>query len=103
MDIPVVTESSDGVWARLSTMHASNSHGTYYIPEIDDEVIVGFLNADSRYPIILGSVYSASHESPYGHKDNNDIKGFVSRSKLKLTYDESDKSITLETPGGRTF
>jgi len=103
LDIPVVTESSDGVWARLSTMHASNSHGTYYVPEIDDEVIVGFLNADSRYPIILGSVYSASHESPYGHKDSNNIKGFVSRSKLKLTYDESDKSITLETPGGRTF
>lgn len=103
VDIPVVTESSDGIWARLSTMHASQGHGTYYVPEIDDEVIVGFLNSDSRYPVILGSVYSAKHEAPYSHNDSNDIKGFVSRSKLKLTYDESKNSITLETPGGRKF
>ena len=103
VDIPVVTESSDGIWARLSTMHASKSHGTYYVPEIDDEVIVGFLNSDSRYPVILGSVYSAKHEAPYSHDNANNIKGFVSRSKLKLTYNESDNSITLETPGGRKF
>ncbi len=103
VDIPVVTESADGIWARLSTMHASNQHGTYFVPEIDDEVIVGFLNSDSRYPVILGSVYSSHNESPYPHQESNDIKGFVSRSKLKLTYDEQKKSITLETPGGRKF
>lgn len=103
VDIPVVTESSDGVWARLATLHASREHGAYYVPEIDDEVIVGFLNADSRYPVILGSVYSASLPSPYNHENSNDVKGFVSRSGLKLTYDEKDKSITLETPGGRKF
>lgn len=101
LDIPVITGSSDGVWARLALFHASDSHGAYYVPEIDDEVVVGFLNTDSRYPVILGSVYSSKLKSPYDHKDDNNIKGFVSRSKLKLTYNEQDKSIVLETPGNR--
>lgn len=103
LDIPVITGSSDGVWARLAQLQASDSHGAYYVPEIDDEVVVGFLNADSRYPVILGSLYSSKLKSPYEHEDINKIKGFVSRSELKLTYHEEDKSITLETPGGRKF
>lgn len=101
IDIPIVTESSEGVWARLLSQHASSTHGSYYVPEIDDEVLVAFLHGDSRYPIVLGSLYSSKLSSPYKHDNQNNTKGFVSRSKLKLTYDEMKKSIVLETPGGR--
>ena len=86
LDIPVITGSSDGVWARLAQLHASDSHGAYYVPEIDDEVVVGFLNADSRYPVILGSLYSSKLKSPYEHEDINKIK--VSCQDRLFTYHE---------------
>src|SRR5262249_51422445 len=38
--------------------------------------------------------------SPETAQDDNNIKGYVSRSKIKLTFDDDKKVVTLETPGG---
>ncbi|MFZ3088483.1 MAG: type VI secretion system tip protein VgrG, partial [Methylotenera sp.] len=46
--LPMVSTTEEGVWARLSTLDAGKERGTFFRPEIDDEVIVGFLNDDPR-------------------------------------------------------
>jgi len=98
--LPLVSTSEDGVWARLATLDAGKNRGTYFRPEIDDEVIVGFLGDDPRYPVILGQCNSSAKPSPAPAKDANDLKGYVSREKLKLTFDDDKKIIGLETPAG---
>lgn len=45
-------------WARVVTVGAGNGRGATFIPEINDEVIVGFEGGDSRRPIVLGGVYN---------------------------------------------
>ena len=49
---------TNSVWARLASLYASNAFGAAFYPEVGDEVIVGFMNEDPRFPVVLGSVYS---------------------------------------------
>lgn len=98
--LPLVSTQDEGIWARVATLDAGNARGTYFRPEIDDEVIVGFLNDDPRYPVVLGMCHSSAKPAPEPAKDDNHHKGYVSREKLKFTFDDEKKVIVLETPGG---
>ncbi|HSF56048.1 MAG TPA: hypothetical protein VLA71_19990, partial [Algoriphagus sp.] len=65
-----------------------------------DEVIVGFINEDPRDPVILGKLYSSAKPAPFTQNDDNHQKGIVTRSQLKLVFDDEKKSISIETPNG---
>ena len=95
-----ISANEEGIWARLATLDAGEDRGTFFRPEIDDEVVVGFLNEDPRYPVILGMCHSSAKPAPEPAKDENHLKGYVSREKLKLTFDDDKKVIAFETPGG---
>jgi Rhs element Vgr protein len=98
--LPLISTSEEGIWARLATLDAGKNRGTYFRPEIQDEVVVGFLHNDPRYPVILGMCNSSAKPSPEAAKDDNNHKGYVSREKLKLTFDDEKKIIAMETPAG---
>ena len=98
--LPLVSDSEEGVWARLATLDAGDQRGTFFRPEIDDEVVVGFLDGDPRFPMVLGQCHSSAKPAPETAKDDNHVKGYVSRSKMKLTFDDDKKVVILETPGG---
>ncbi len=98
--LPVMKNETQGVWARISKFHGSNGIGAFFMPEIGDEVVVGYFNNDPCHPVILGSLYSSKNPPPYTLEDENNIKAIVTRSKHKLEFDEDKKIITLETPGG---
>ncbi|MBF0383845.1 MAG: type VI secretion system tip protein VgrG [Magnetococcales bacterium] len=96
-------QDDTGVWARLGSFYASDKVGAVFFPEVDDEVIVGFMNQDPRYPIILGSVYSKKHAPAYPPDEKNNKKAIVTRSKLEITFDDKDKIIEINTPGKHTI
>jgi Rhs element Vgr protein len=98
--MPLISSSEDGIWARLVTLDAGKQRGTYFRPEIGDEVVVGFLNDDPRHPVVLGMCHSSAKPAPEVAKDDNHLKGYVSREKLRLNFDDQKKIIGLETPGG---
>lgn len=98
ISLPLIQSSDDGVWARLASFYATSNAGAFFYPEVDDEVVVGFLNDDPRSPIILGSVYSSGRPAPETPDENNNTKAFVSREKMKIMFDEENKVITITTP-----
>lgn len=98
--LPLISTSDEGIWARISTLDAGKDRDTFFRPEIDDEVVVGFLNDDPRYPVVLGMMHSSNKPAPEPAKDDNHRKGYVSREKLKFNFDDEKKIITLETPAG---
>ncbi|VAW84527.1 VgrG protein [hydrothermal vent metagenome] len=100
--LPIMQAETEGVWARLANLHASQGFGAFFIPEIDDEVIVGYLNNDPNHPIVLGSLYSSKHATPYELTADNFIKGWVTKEKLKIELDDEKKIITIVTPGENT-
>lgn len=90
-----------GFWARMGTFYATGGAGAFFLPEIDDEVIIGFLNEDPRFPIILGSLYSNSKHKPFKGLDpeaKNPLKAIVSKSGIQVEFDDDQKVLTLITP-----
>ena len=99
--MPIISSSEDGIWARRSTLDAGKERGSFFLPEIGDEVIVGFINDDPRDAIVLGMVHSSGLAAPITASDSNPQKGFVTRSKMRMIFDDEKKSFTLETPAGK--
>lgn len=100
VNVPVLQTQTHGVWARLAGFYASGDHGAYFFPEIGDEVVLGYFNNNPCHPVILGSLYSSKITPPYTPDESNNIKALVTRSKMKLEFDEEKKVITVVTPGG---
>lgn len=98
--LPAVSADAAGVWSRLATLDAGNGRGTVFRPEIGDEVAVGFVGGDPGKPMVLGMLHSSANAAPIPASDDNHIKGFVSRSEMKWTFDDDKKIITFETPAG---
>jgi Rhs element Vgr protein len=95
---PTLDKDNLGIWARLSTFYATNGSGSFFIPEIGDEVIVGFINEDPQHPVILGSLYSSKNAPPFTSEEKNKMKALVTKSLMKISFDEEKKIISIETP-----
>lgn len=87
------------VWARLLQFHASSACGAFFVPEVGDEVLLGWFNNDPGFAVVLGSLYSGRHPPPTSLSAANDIKAIVTRSKTRLEFNDQDRAITLQTPG----
>ena len=96
--VPVMQATTEGVWARLLSFYGSLGIGAFFVPEIGDEVVLGYFNNDPSSPVILGSLYSSSRKPPYELTADNFIKALVTKSNLKLEFDDENKVITLTTP-----
>jgi Rhs element Vgr protein len=98
--IPVIHKEDEGAWCRVSSLDAGKERGMFFRPEINDEVIVGFINNDPRHGVVLGMMNSSKMPAHLTAKDDNHEKGYQSRSKLKMIFNDDKKSICIETPGG---
>lgn len=98
VSLPLLQDDSKGVWARLGTFYASKGFGAVFYPEVGDEVVVGFMNEDPRYAVILGSVYSKGRAPLYPPDDQNTKKAVTTGSKLEITFDDKDRVIQIKTP-----
>jgi Rhs element Vgr protein len=98
--IPFLGAATDGIWARLALPAAGDGRGLVFYPEIGDEVLVGFLNNDPNYAVVLGALHSLNAVSPVTPTDENPEKGIYCREGMRIVFSDEDKSITLETPGG---
>ncbi len=101
--LPLISAAEEGIWARLATLDAGKERGTFFRPEIGDEVAVGFLNDDPRHPVVLGMLHSSAKPAPEPAKDSNHRKGYVSREKMLFTFDDEKKVIVLKTPEGNAI
>lgn len=75
---PWLNQDDESNWARVATVMAGNGRGTYFLPEVDDEVLVAFEHGSVEQPFVIGSVWNGkdvAHESNTdGHNDNRSIK-----------------------------
>jgi len=99
--LPVINPDEQGIWCRLSSLDAGSERGFVFRPEIDDEVIVGFINEDPNQAVVLGMLPSSSHPSPLELSDDNHQKGYVSRSGIKVMFDDELSKLEMETPAGK--
>jgi uncharacterized protein involved in type VI secretion and phage assembly len=101
--MPMVSNTSEGAWMRLASLDAGSNRGWVMRPELDDEVVVGFLNNDPRYGVVLGMLHSTKNAAPLPAQNENHEKGYTSRSEMKIHFDDDKKVVTVSTPAGNTI
>ncbi|ALN64374.1 MULTISPECIES: phage baseplate assembly protein V [Lysobacter] len=94
-------------WARLATMFGGNNRGSWFVPDVDDEVLVCFEHGDPRRPYVIGGLWNGRDQPPESMDGagNNYKKVLRSRNGVKITLDDQDgrEQLLLETPGGQSF
>ena len=105
VNVPLFDQNGEGIWARLSNFYSTSGAGAFFMPEVGDEVVLGFLNEDPRFPVILGSMYSSTKIKPFNGlepNEKNSLKAIVSKSGISVEFDDENKVFTINTPGKNT-
>jgi len=101
--IPTIDNDAQGIWTRVATLDAGADRGSFFLPEINDEVVIGFINDDPRHAVMLGMLHSSAKKAPIVAQDANDKKGFTTRSKMHFSFDDNTKTIVIDTPAGNSI
>src|SRR4051794_15404795 len=93
-------------WARLATLMGGKDRGTWFIPDVNDEVLVTFEGGDPRRPYVIGGLWNGKDAPPQAMDGGgqNHLKVLRSRNGVKVTLDDTDgrEALILETPAGQT-
>ena len=100
VSLPMVNDAQDDLWVRIASPYATSTAGICFLPEEGDEVVIGFLDSDPGSPIVLGSLHSVPRPAPCVPDSENRNKAIVSKSQMKISFDDVDKVLQIETPGG---
>lgn len=102
VELPWMDGQSKLLWARLVSLYATDGASMFFLPEVGDEVVVGFMNNDPSHPVVVGSFYGKMQKPPFEYDKKNNTKAIVTREKLTVCFDEEKKVMTLKTPAGNT-
>lgn len=95
------------IWMRVMTPSAGLSddgqknRGMVFVPEKGDQVMVGFEYGDPNRPYVMGSMYHSNNGQ--GGSGNNTEKSLITRSGIKIVFNDDQKSLHIEDPSGNTW
>jgi uncharacterized protein involved in type VI secretion and phage assembly len=95
--------SATETWARIATLMAGDNRGTWFIPDVKDEVLIAFEAGDMSRPYVIGALWNGTNLPPETMGANHTKKFLGSRSGIKITLDDKNghESFLVETPGGQ--
>lgn len=94
---PWLGDDDESYWARLVVPMAGNDRGTWFLPEVDDEVLIAFDQGSLDYPYVLGALWNGKDKPPESNSDGkNNHRTIKSRSGHIIRMDDTDGSEKLE-------
>lgn len=116
-----IPDEARSAWARVAAPMAGRDRGAFFMPEIDDEVLVAFEDGDFDHPYVLGFLWNGVDtppetttqnriiKTPGGHQlrfeDTNGAKKVIltSHGGHQVEIDDSAQTITIECHSGNQF
>lgn len=101
------TKNQRTPWLRVMTPDAgtsgevSTNRGMVFIPEVGDQVMLGFRYNDPNRPFVIGSIFNG--KTGTGGNIKNNIKSIYTRTGSTITFDEGDSSILVKDPSGNKW
>jgi phage baseplate assembly protein V len=87
---PSLGDDSLTPWARMAVPMAGDQHGFYTLPEVGDEVVVGFEHGNPEYPYVLGALWNSGAKPPESNSNGtNDHRSLTSRSGHVIRLDDT--------------
>ena len=105
---PWMGGSGESYWARVATVMAGEDRGTFFLPEVGDEVLVAFDHGDINHPYVIGALWNGVDTPPETNADGkNNIRKIKSRSGHEIIFDDNheqnSEKITIHTNAGHTI
>jgi uncharacterized protein involved in type VI secretion and phage assembly len=100
---PWLAETDESYWARQAVLMAGGGRGTFFLPEVDDEVLVAFEHGDVRFPFLLGALWNGVDKPPRDNSDGkNDVRVIHSRSGHEFIFNDADgkEQVEIKTKAG---
>lgn len=94
---PWLSATDESFWARVAAPMAGHDRGTYFLPEVDDEVLVVFEHGDVRFPYVIGSLWNGRDKAPADNGDGkNNLRVIKSRSGHLIKLNDTSGKETME-------
>ncbi|MEG0780306.1 MAG: phage baseplate assembly protein V [Oscillospiraceae bacterium] len=93
-------------WIRVAQPYAGKGCGSYFLPEVGDEVVLGFNQGDRNHPLVIGSLWNQVDTLPEETaREKNDVKRIKTKGGHELVFTEESgkETLTLHTPGKLTL
>lgn len=88
---PILSDQDTSFWAPITMSGAGKNRGWFFIPEVDDEVLVQFEHGDLNRPIVIGALWNGKDTPPSNNQNGkNEQRMFKSRQGSTVTMDDSD-------------
>jgi uncharacterized protein involved in type VI secretion and phage assembly len=102
---PWLSKDDDSHWARVVTPMAGKDRGLYFLPEVEDEVLVMFEHGVVTHPVVIGALWNGKDTPPAKNDDGkNNLRVIKSRSGHTVTLDDTEGSekITIRDKSGES-
>lgn len=96
---PWLSETQQSMWAPVAAPMAGNARGQFFMPEVDDEVLVGFEHGDFAHPFVLGFLWNGVDVPPETTNKNRVIKT-PGGHQLRFEDKDGEKKVILKSDGG---
>jgi uncharacterized protein involved in type VI secretion and phage assembly len=94
---PWLSDQDESQWARIAVPMAGSQRGVYFLPEVDDEVLVAFEHGDIRFPYVVGALWNGKDAPPVTNDDGkNNVRVLRSRSGHVIRLNDENGKETLE-------
>ncbi len=94
--VPVLSNDDSTFWAPLVMQGAAKNRGWFFIPEIDDEVLVMFEHGDMQRPVIVSALWNGQDSPPDKNPGGNPRRVIKSRQGSKITFDDEKEQLIIE-------
>ncbi len=84
-------------WISLTTPHAGSEKGIYFIPELEEEVLVGFEGKNAEKPFVIGSRYNGNEKTPQQDPEQKIIQ---TKSGCTIILNDTEGSVTIVDKDG---
>ncbi|MBN8592386.1 MAG: phage tail protein [Anaerolineae bacterium] len=94
---PWLADNVESNWARIASPMAGKERGFYFLPEVDDEVLVAFEHGQMEFPYVLGVLWNGKDAPPEKNDDGkNNRRVIKSRSGHIIRLDDKDGEEKIE-------
>lgn len=88
-------------WIRVMQPYCGNGFGQFFIPEINAEVVIGFLSGDLSSPVVLGCLWNQEDKLPADKaNDKNSVKSILTKGGHEILLDETKDKEKIEIKTG---
>jgi phage baseplate assembly protein gpV len=96
VQLPFIDAEDSSPWARVAVPMAGKQFGHYFIPDVDEEVLVAFEHGDVRAPYILGSLWTATAPPPL-QSPQAQIRTIRTPAGVQIVMAERPAAISIQT------